>query len=511
MLYLLACLAPPSPVEEGEGPIDTDRVVLNEVVVRNQSTWDDGASSFPDWVELYNAGPTPVDLSRLSLHDGAGVWHGEGGLQPGDRVLVPLGVDAPFRLGGGETLTLVGPDGVLDRLELGDPGPDVAWARHPDGGAWAETVWTTPDATNPDTPSPSLDPSERAFGPYKLHTVDIVLSSEAVASLLVERLAWVQGEVTLDGLRYGPVALRLKSEHGSRRELGEKPGWKIDLNEYADLRWHGQKGLTLNNVVQDPTYLREHLTYTLFRTLGIPAPRVGWASVTVNGEPYGVSVLVETVDDAFLGRWYDDPTGALYEGSYGVDLLPGHELDFEYDRGPDPDDRSDLTAVIDVLAGPADDAGMARLEGLVNVEALLTYLAAETLALHWDGYRNTNNYRLYHEPGGRLEMLPWGTDNTFGAMPVSPWVGRGILLRFCMTNPTCRGRFDARLVEVADRLDDLALVDELRDLDAWLRPAIAADPKREFEMYRHDVAIEETTWRLSSWPDEVRAQVAFWR
>jgi hypothetical protein len=198
---------------------------------------------------------------------------------------------------------------------------------------------------------------------------------------------------------------------------------------------------------------------------------VGWAAVTLNGADYGLSLLVETVDTRFLSRWYADPSGALYEGSHGVDLRPGHEARFEYDAGPDPDDRADLTAAIAALTAPPDDAGVAGVEARVNLEEVLTYLAAEALTAHWDGYRNTNNYRIYHDPSSdRLELLPWGTDNTFDRRGLDPWAGEGILLTYCLANAACAARYDARLVEVADALarpvDDAVLDPQRRELQA---------------------------------------------
>jgi hypothetical protein len=515
MLYLLACLAPPAGVVGARGTavsVGAGDLVLNEVLPRNQSTWDDGSVQFPDWVELYNAGTTPTPLAGVTLSDGEGIWHGDGALAPGARLLVPLDAAAPFRLGADETLTLADASGVLDHLALGAPDPDVAWARHPDGGEWALTVWTTPGAANPAAPDDTLDPSAVAFGPGAIHDVDIELSADAVESLRVDRLTWVEGAVTLDGLRYAPVAVRLKSEHGSRREIGEKPGWKIDLDAFAGLRWRGQESLTLNNMVQDETYLREHLTYTFFRALGVPAPRVGWVTVSLNGEAYGLSLLVETVDDTFLARWYDDPNGALYEGSHGVDLVPGHEGRFEYDEGPDPDDRADLIAVIDALQAPPDAAGIAHLETVVDLDQVLTYLATERLALHWDGYKNTNNYRLYHDPqSDRFDLLPWGADNTFDVVQMDAWEGRGKLLRWCLASDVCAARYDTRLVAVADTLDTLGLAEEALAGAARLRPAIVQDARREFPLSVHDSELAQTVERLEAWPDEVRAMVAVGR
>jgi len=485
-------------------------VVINEVVARNRSTWDDGTMGFPDWVELYNAGDADVSLSTLVVSDGEGAWRvpDDGVLPPGARVVVGLG-GAGFGFGEGESVTLSDATGVLDRARPAVFAPDVAWARLPDGGPWAATLQATPGSVNPTAPSSSLETSDVAFGWETLHRIDLELEDAAVEALRVDRLSPVAGAVSIDGVRYAPVAVRLKSTRGSARDIDEKPGWKVDLDEYADLSWRGQEHLTLNNLVQDPSCVREHLAYRLFRAVGVPAPRVGWAAVTLNGADYGLSLLVETVDTRFLSRWYADPSGALYEGSHGVDLRPGHEARFEYDAGPDPDDRADLTAAIAALTAPPDDAGVAGVEARVNLEEVLTYLAAEALTAHWDGYRNTNNYRIYHDPSSdRLELLPWGTDNTFDRRGLDPWAGEGILLTYCLANAACAARYDARLVEVADALDALGLDAEAATVAAWLRGAITEDPRREYDLPRHDAEVFRVESLLARWPAAVRAAVA---
>lgn len=373
----------------------------------------------------------------------------------------------------------------------------------PSGGEAAPSASVPPVEVSGDAP----DPSDAAFG-LVVHEVALELSEEAVAALRLDRFGWVEGAVVLDGVRYAPVEVRLKSAHGSRREIDEKPGWKVKLDGLAELSWNGLENLTLNNMVQDPSAVREHLAYTLYRASGVPAPRVAWAHVQLNGEDYGLSLLVESADDDFLARWYADPGGALYEGTVGVDLFPGMEHRYEYDEGPDPADRSDLVALIGALDAPPDDAGLARVATMVELDQVLTHLAVEALALHWDGYGNPNNYRLYHDPTtDRFEMLPWGADETFDRVVRDPWGSRGRLARYCFDNPSCRADYDARLLEVADRLDALALDVEARATAAWLRPWIEADPKREYEMARHDEEIDATCALLDAWPDQVRGMV----
>jgi hypothetical protein len=552
MFLLQACYAPPAPVEgphwiapladDASGPADAEgtpddtapafvdsaeptaaedavpALVLNEVVAENRSTLVLPDGTFPDWIEVYNPTGTAVPLHWISLTDRSGrVWLGPaaGTLEPGARLLVYAdeadGDDhAPFSLDSdGDDVTLAVGGYVTDRLSTGAVGHDVAWARLPDGGDWAPTLWTTPDAANDATASPSLDPTDDVFQVDTQHTVEITLSADAIASLTADRLTYVEGAATLDGMPYADVGVRLKAYVGSSRTIDQKCGFKIDLNRYLPgQEWKGLAKLTLNNMVQDNTYVHEYLAYTLWRAAGVPAPRVGYARVFVNGVDYGLYLVIESVDQSFLSQWYSDTSGPLYEGAYGVDLYDGYEASFDYDQGPDSDDRSDLTAVIDILDGEATDDAIAELETHVDLDEVLTNMAVEGLILHWDGYTTANNYRLYHDPvTDKFQIIPWGADQTFLTLYYGPWSGRGRLFTFCLANRACAARYDQKLLDVADVMDGLDLADRADDLHNWLLPDINSDPRREFSEATHEYYYEATLSSIETYPDTVRAEV----
>ncbi len=116
-------------------------VVISEVMSNNESTLTDGDGDHPDWIELYNAGGTPANLSGYHLSDSdanPGKWAFAAGttLEPGAYLLVfasgkegaavPAGeLHATFRLSNGDEPVLLSDPGqrVVDRL---DPGPQAA-------------------------------------------------------------------------------------------------------------------------------------------------------------------------------------------------------------------------------------------------------------------------------------------------------------------------------------------------------------------------------------------------
>jgi hypothetical protein len=478
-------------------------LLLNEVLPVNASTLM-GPWGLEDYVELYNAGPGAVDLSRVTLSDGTAIWTGEGELPVGEVRLLWCGADLPFRLsGGGDHLELRVDDALVDTLATGDMPDDVVLQRYPDGQDWGFSIDATPGQGN-QPPTEDLDPSTQLFGPYTLHEVDLTISEDGLLSLDGARETKVPASVLVDGIRYDEVGVRLKGRWGSRRELSEKTAWKVDLNYYDPIRYRGQETLVLNNMVQDPTYVHEWLTYTVYRAMDMPAPRTGWAWVRVNGDDYGLYALIENVDDRLLRRWYSDHTGFMVEGAYGVDLEADEIHLFELDEGgQDGTWQSALMDVAEVLEQPPTDENVAWLETLVDLDQMLMNMAIEVHVLHWDGYTTSNNYRLYQNPlDGRLQILPWGTDQTWVDYRYDLYEsgnGRAVLFDWCLANEGCTLRYESAVYEVEQVLVELALDEELVDVLAWLQPYVDADPRREWSDSERDRELSGTFSTLDDW------------
>ena len=489
---------------------------INEVQARNDSTIMDGSLAFPDWIELYNAGSSPISLADVALSDGHQVWSGpDRELATGGRLLLWAdGVNAaghlPFTLDAtGVKLTLSVAGIVCDRLATGEMAGDMAWARYPDGGAWAMTARPTPDATNGSAPGRSIDPSDALFPEREILTFELTLPGSSIDSLSFEPYTEVPGSLAWGPAWFPDVGVRIKGVYGSLRSIGGKAAFKIDLNAYRDNRLRGLKSLTFNNMVQDPSYTHEALAYTFFREMGLPAPRTAWMRLRVNGEDWGLYLNVESVDDTFLSRWWADPSGRMYEGKYGDDFTIGEEASFEYDEGPEIEDRSDLTAVATLLAEEPTDAVLAQVESLVDMDQILSELAVEAVLWHWDGYTTANNYRIYHDPAtGRFGMIPWGADQTLHDEWYGPYDGIGELLNFCLANAGCLARYNAALLETADAFEAGGYEARMDADVAFLAEDVASDTRGEFSPDTISAWVETTRGVIQNSPDHVRTAVA---
>jgi hypothetical protein len=456
-------------------------VVINEWMAANASVWQLADRSLPDWFELYNAGTSAVELGRVRVTDGSGgAWQGpaEERLEPGEHLVVVADDGdapghAPFQLSADDDTLTSWVDGVAqDTVAIHDWPEDVVSARTPDGGPWQATLWATPGEPNPATASPTIDPSAALFGSGQTLAFAIAVAPEDEAALDVKWGEGVPGTLTFEGVTL-EVTVTLKGS-GSFTHLDGKPPFKVDVNErVAGQRLRGLKAITLNNGLHDPTFAHEALSYALFAAAGLPAPRVGWASVTYNGADYGLYVHVETTDDLALARWFAEPGGMLLEGTQGGDLGQWELLELEEGAL----DEVFLADLASVLADPAAPDAMERLEARVDVDQFVTFAALEALILHWDGYQRPKNYRVYLDPAdGRLKWLPHGVDWTW-SFSNGIGYGAGEVFRFCLAQPDCRERYVEALNEVCDLADALDPASAYLALAAWLEPAILADPR----------------------------------
>jgi len=307
------------------------------------------------------------------------------------------------------------------------------------------------------------------------------LFGNCLAQPFADPFTYFRGVVFVDGQRLTDVGVRKKGFLGSLDV--DRPSLKLKFDEYLpDQRLAGLKTLTLNNAKQDPSFLRQCLSYQTFAAAGVPASRCNFARVRINGAELGLYVNVEAVNKDFLRRHYADEDGNLYEGTLS-DFRAGWTGTFELKTNEAANDRADVDALVAALALP-DAQLLAAVEPLVDVDRFLTFWATELLTTHWDGYTgNANNFFAYHDPtSGQFQFIPWGTDGTlstadnpFGGDQSDAVQAMSLLPRRLYQLPATRDRYVARLRELLDGVwDEPALLDEVDRMEALVAPI--ADP-----------------------------------
>ncbi len=319
------------------------------------------------------------------------------------------------------------------------------------------------------------------------------------------------GTIQFDGEVYENAGMRVKGGWGTSRHLDKKASFKINLSDYraeevcpSSRRVRGLKRLTLNNQVQDGSFLRERLAYHLYDLAGVPSLRRAPIRVSVNDEHWGLYLHVETVDRRFLQRRYSDlgAKGMLYEGTYRCDITPSNMpeedgpatcFSMKFDgacSAPDPQGDPYNYAPLRRLSQQIVDLPQGEfypgIYAIFDFDQYLSLWAADTISSNWDGavYGDINNYRLYHDPAAdRWSIIPSGVDQTFVRPSperlVKVWEPGSIIAKRCLEETDCKAALAARLREVLtlyEQADFAGLATQIAD---QVRDEVYADPRKE--------------------------------
>ena len=181
---------------------------------------------------------------------------------------------------------------------------------------------------------------ETIFG-QELLSVDIVMDAADWDSLLQNATSeeYQSATVVINNEKYANVGIRCKGNTSLSMVASmdsDRYSFKIKFDEYnAGETCDGLSMLVLNNLMSDATYLKEYLTYDMFHYLEADASLFTMARVTVNGEPWGIYLALEQVDENMLLREYGS-VGELYKpdsmdmgGGGGAPDFGGEMPDFE--------------------------------------------------------------------------------------------------------------------------------------------------------------------------------------
>src|SRR4030095_10780611 len=143
---------------------------------------------------------------------------------------------------------------------------------------------------------------------------------------------------------YTDVAIHLKGAAGSFRPIDADPSLTLNFDKHVKGQtFHGLQRMSLNNSVQDRSFLNEQICREMFAAADVPVPRATHALVKLNGRDLGLYVLTEAFNKQFLAHHFKNPNGNLYDGGFLKDVTD----ELEKSSGKNPEDRSDLKRLVE--------------------------------------------------------------------------------------------------------------------------------------------------------------------
>ena len=318
----------------------------------------------------------------------------------------------------------------------------------------------------------SMGYEEKLFDTSRVHTLDIVMDDWAGFLSTAQKEEYTACSVVIDGEAFKNVGIRGKGNTSLSTVVSmdsERYSFKLEFDQYETANsYYGLDKLSLNNLIQDNTMMKDYLTYRMMNEFDVAAPLCSFVYITVNGEDWGLYLAVEAVEESFLQRNYGSNYGDLYKpDSMNMGGGRGNGKDFDFENFTDKEafdfsapmpDRNQVSdgnrqfrggfggmgssdtklqyvddqagsysAIFDSAKTDVTAADQQRLitalkelnqgdpAAALAIDDVIRYFVVHNFVVNADSYTGSmiHNYYLYEEDG-RLSMVPWDYNLAFG-------------------------------------------------------------------------------------------------
>lgn len=245
--------------------------------------------------------------------------------------------------------------------------------------------------------------------------------------LVDEENRWV-ADLTIDGVPFSGVGVRYKGFSSFSTNRNKNP-FNIDLNYTVDGQdYQGVTKIKLSNVIQDPSFVREVLSYEIARKY-MPASRANYANVYVNDTLIGLYTNVEDVGNDFLQTYFGTESNAFFKcnpenlelngENSNLSDSPGANVEDYYPlyalKSDNESDYLDLKTLIDTLNQAPNSV-----DKYLNIDRTLWMHAFNYALINFDSYVGyAQNYYLYKDQSGRFNPILWDLNMSFASFRLS--------------------------------------------------------------------------------------------
>lgn len=247
---------------------------------------------------------------------------------------------------------------------------------------------------------------------------DYILDSLYVAGEKSRLLA----TVVIDGQQYDSVGIRYKGYSSVSVNRTKNP-FNISLDYIIkDQEHRGYNKLKISNVIHDPSFLREVLSYEIARKY-LPSSEANFANLFINDTLWGLYTNVEAVNKDFISKNYSSRENPFFKcnpdqlnlygensnlsSTHGTDSLSYQPFyDIESDYG-----WKELYYLIDTLNNHTYSV-----DKQLNIDRSLWMNAFNYTLINYDSYIGySQNYYLYLDNSGLFNPIIWDLNMSFGS------------------------------------------------------------------------------------------------
>ncbi|ASS49256.1 MAG: hypothetical protein A3D31_03980 [Candidatus Fluviicola riflensis] len=277
----------------------------------------------------------------------------------------------------------------------------------------------------------SLSHAQDFYDRSTVQTIEIFFAAsnwdaqlDALASTTEDYL--LADSVRINGVTYDSVGVKYKGNSSYNANNNKNP-LHIELDHvHGSYDYQGYTDIKLQNGYQDPSMIREVLSYTILEQY-MDCPKANFANVYINGTLRGLYSSAESINDKFNGDHYYTSDGSFFKcnpiggagpgASGNPDLAyidndsssyaAGYELKSDYGW-------NDLVSFIDTL-----NNHFSEIDKNLDIDRALWMLAFNNVLVNLDSYSGAfrQNYYLYKDLNDRFVPTVWDLNMSFAGFP----------------------------------------------------------------------------------------------
>ncbi|WP_437221839.1 CotH kinase family protein [Planctomicrobium sp. SH661] len=237
----------------------------------------------------------------------------------------------------------------------------------------------------------------------------------------------VPATLVVDGTTYPEIGVSFRGMSSFMMiPTGSKRSLKLSLDfQQPEQKLYGYKTLNLLNCNGDPSMMSGALYSRLVRE-HIPAPKVNFVKVVINGESWGIYANAQQFNKDFLQENYGETDGARWKasGNPGADAglrylgenISDYKQRFEIKSKDKPDSWKALINLCRVLEQTPPEKLEEALAPILDIDEVLWFLAYDIALVNEDGYwTRASDYNLYLDSHGKFHVIPHDMNETFHA------------------------------------------------------------------------------------------------
>ena len=234
----------------------------------------------------------------------------------------------------------------------------------------------------------------------------------------------ILAHLEINGFSYDSVGVRYKGFSSVSVNRIKNP-FNIKLDYIIENQDHfGIEKLKLSNVIQDPSFIREVLTYEICRNY-MPSPKANFVNLFINDTLWGVYTNVEAVNKDFLIDHYQSKYNSFFKcNPENLNVqIGGENSNLSNTHGQDSSDYymfydiesdygwTDLYNLIDILNTNSDSVNK-----VLNVDRALWMHALNYSVINFDSYIGYGqNYYLYKSLTDQFSPIIWDLNMSFAS------------------------------------------------------------------------------------------------